>query len=278
MLACLYRILQGNFTLAPKEGITAEKMEEFGVDEHVYLAYESFISLIKDLEPPNFTAAEGQVICLPPTLTTLAGFRGLLLHRKYLITSAKQEYTSRPTSEARVVEIENTDARPGSSSQGDNAVTDMCVDSTDEPGIEASTNPQVQQELPTTAPEPNGALNNGCQIPSQENENTTNAVNDEQVSDETQPTNQGASHAVMEILPDSAPESGVFLLEPDESMLDEAQDFFNYQTSDEGSESDEEMEEEMEEEVHFGNKEADALLLSRMLSLFYWPGIMSTIK
>ena len=37
-------------------------------------------------------------------------------------------------------------------------------------------------------------------------------------------------------------------------------------------------EEEEEHQPVFGDENADMLLLSRMISVFFWPGIMSTMK
>lgn len=269
--------------MAPKEELTVEQMEELGVEDHNFPGYESFISLIKDMEAPTSLAAPENIICLPPSLSTLVGFRGLLLHRKYLITSAKQEYALPQLNQTRIVELDDSEARPGSSSQRDDTISPMETTSPMEMGDHSakSTNGDSLEIEPSESPVPTLEPSSlGIDRPTTSNQDKDISVTAVDEELEQRHLNSIANHEkpenMAEIMPESTHQSE-YLLEPDESMFDEAQNFFDGQSQISVEESG--PEEELEDvELQFGNKEADALLLSRLLSLFYWPGIMSTVK
>ena len=234
-------------------------MNEFGIAPQNHLLFINLLKHIEGIVPPNTTAAPETIICLPPTLNMLTGFRGLLLHRKYLQSSASREYTPPERSE-RVTITECTD--------GMTADSNRQLDVSSETNVEMESLPNNRQERPgavfpiiserVDSPQTEAHCSESRQAitSSQENGEKMNSSatlpNEESVSDSDEPM----------------PERG----SAEDSTIEAANGTFNEMPSITDSEVDGEN-----EDAVFGDRRADSLLLSRLLTLFYWPGIMSTL-
>lgn len=272
VLASLYRLLQCNFTLAPKEELSTEEIEEIGIAPQHVLAFANLMTLTKDLVQPNVALAPETILCLPPTLSTLTGFRGLLLHRKYLQSSASCDYSPSSSSVTTPVPHDLTKENTNQSvtrevlerTDGENVSVPTTVDdNADLPEITSQIN---QEDPPTESGQEEGSQsliileseevvvdNNAIQSSALVSESdVTCAVNDPTHRDE--PISE---HEEMDIGDDTIDET----MPVDEETLFESEE-----------------EEEHNEEQIFGDRVADSLLLSRLLTLFYWPGIMSTMQ
>ena len=123
ILAILYRLLDCNFTRMPKGDLSEEQFEKLGIKDQDVGSFNVLRTLIEEMpkkkavcaadpcgsrdelveDENSRTASAGKEATefgsedsepsvppyfLPPTLATLVGFRGLLLHRSYLKTTA----------------------------------------------------------------------------------------------------------------------------------------------------------------------------------------------
>ncbi len=273
----------------PEEEPSEEEMEELGIAPQNHLPFINLLSLTKDISRPNITAVPETILCLPPTLNTLTGFRGLLLHRKYLQSSASCEYILPERDSNRVTITECTDE----TTTGSNRQSETVPMETNAEEMEAS--PSDYQENISfvgtdvgPATEFSGVNETSSTIDShtiahdRENsqvisdtreENGDNVAtsstlitpsNVEYVSNSTQPYDEPMSE-----------EDEIHNME--DSTIETADQVYDNSQSLHTSSSDSEVEEENEGET-FGDRMADSLLLSRLLTLFYWPGIMSTMQ
>ena len=114
ILTCLYRFLNCRFdsTLVPAmEERTEERLLELGVEKADHGCFTNLLDLVEDLPPtqPNLdiplrSFEERKSKFLPPTLTTFAGTRGLLLYTPALEMQAAGETTTFDES-GRVAEV-----------------------------------------------------------------------------------------------------------------------------------------------------------------------------
>ena len=85
MLGAFYRLLRCNFTKWPSENSTDEELLNAGIAEQHQLPFRNLIGLVKE---NTTTGLDKRRVIIAPNLNSLTGFRGLLLHRKYLRSSA----------------------------------------------------------------------------------------------------------------------------------------------------------------------------------------------
>ena len=198
VLSCLYRLLQCDFTLAPTidEDFDPDKAVDLGIAYENYLPFKELMAITKDIPVPSISDRIGQDKWLPASLGTLMGYRGLDLHRNYLISSASLELENVANSNELVEDYED----------------DSMENAASEPDEDA-------MEGPSGQPEP---------VPKElEVEKPGTSASNEQVGENDPPNGEN---------------------DPPN-----------------------------EERKHFGDKIADGLLFTRMMTLFYWPGIMSSM-
>ena len=92
VLGAFYRLLRCNFTKWPSENSTDEELKEAGIAEQHQLPFRNLIGLVKE---NTTTGLDKRKVIIAPNLNSLTGFRGLLLHRKYLRSSAHSGETTR---------------------------------------------------------------------------------------------------------------------------------------------------------------------------------------
>jgi len=232
--ACIYRLLNCSFTLAPKGELSEDELFDLGIKDIHHLTFTNLLQITDGLAPP--VVEFDKIICLPPSLTSLAGFRGILLHRKYLETSASLPYEPPEAPAPTLVAIEGPPEEPvaGPSRQHqsiESVAIEDGLDTTSAPPLENTTNVSLQESsvesMDCDEPQPCSSEKNVDPV-----QNV--AISSEDAAEQAKDTN----------------------LEADESQNEDSE----------------------EEEPVFGNAEADSLLLSRMISVFFWPGIMSTMQ
>ena len=235
ILASLYRLLNCSFTLAPKGELSEDELFDLGIRDIHQLTFTNLLQLTDGIAPS--VVEFDKILCLPPSLTSLTGFRGILLHRKYLETSASLPYEPAEAPAPNLVAIEGPPEDP------------VAGPSRQHQPIESITAEKGSNEV-TGAPSPEKPTNVSLQELSVERIDC----------DKPQPSSSEKN--VDEV-------SSVVI-----SLEDHAEENKNPETDESQNE---EGSEEEEEEPFFGNAEADSLLLSRMISVFFWPGIMSTM-
>jgi hypothetical protein len=236
IMASLYRLLNCNFTLAPEGELSEDELFDLGIQDIHHLTFTNLLKLVVGIAP---SAVEfDKIYCLPPSLTSLAGFRGILLHRKYLERSASLPYEPPQAAAPTLIAIEGPTEEPvAGPSRGHQPIESVTIE--DEPNEERASAPTSEnttnvslREMPTESMD--------CDEPS------------------TFEKNVDVDQNVTVSSKDDVGQAKATNLEASTSQ------------NEEGSE-------EEEEEPVFGNAEADSLLLSRMISVFFWPGIMSTM-
>ena len=96
--ACLFRILDCKLSKFPSPDALDDHLEEQGIEEQDVAPFRVLRSLIdemRDQDPSqdsSSAANEPNDDCLPATLSTLVGFRGLLRHAEHLETTAAMPY------------------------------------------------------------------------------------------------------------------------------------------------------------------------------------------
>lgn len=263
----MYRLLQCNFTRAPTTELSEDEIEVLGIPSQHVLAFANLMKLVKDIARPNAGLAPETILCLPPTLNTLTGFRGLLLHRKYLQSSASCEYT------------------PPGVVAGDAAVTEFSEELTEDRNL----NPDISEWIDE----------DGTSEPSSEFNDEGSNHSIMEAKEEIQSGSKSQICYIDQVISIRQPESndGDGAIEPsisgpstisvrvlDEPITEDNQmsggkavdDDSQDECVDQSSHSD--VQEEEDYEQMFGDPMADSLLLSRMLTVFYWPGIMSTME
>ena len=233
-------------------------MDELGIAPHDYLPFVNLLKLKDGVGDTSFTLVPENIVCLPPTLNTLTGFRGLLLHRKYLQTSASAEYT--PPERRVGVQITECPDEPTGNSDKESIVDHEGVAVTE---TESSNHNQIEMEsLPVAETVPVDVQGNQGQI--QFELRDREGV---QVASVTVPRN--VNDHVM-VLASEVNESS--------SQIDSEMVSADNNTERDPLEKPNSSDSEEDDEDFFGDRKSDSLLLSRLLTLFYWPGIMSTIQ
>ena len=228
----MYRLLKCNFSLAPKEELDEDQLDELGIPEVHQLTFTNLMNIIKEIVPPVIEFIQETPICLPPSLNALAGFRGILLHRRYLESSASRPYVPPQPAVAPLPANEETAQEP-------------------EPIAGPSNGAEPIESV----------VGNGL---NRKNRLSHSYESSRMEYDEPLPSTSGVD-AVNQQVSDS-----LTLSESTEA----AQNPENVLQNEENNAE----EEEEEHQPVFGDENADMLLLSRMISVFFWPGIMSTMK
>ena len=251
-------MLQCNFTLAPKEEPSEEEMDELGISPHDYLPFVNLLKLKDGVGDNSFTFVPESIVCLPPTLNTLTGFRGLLLHRKYLQTSASAEYN--PPERRDTVQItECPDERTG------NSVKESIVEHEEVTVTETESSDHNQTELES--------------LPVAETVPVDVQGDQGQIQFELR-DREGVQVASVTVPRDVNDHVMVPASEFDESNSQIGSEMVSAANNTERDPLENLNSSDLEEddEDFFGDRKSDSLLLSRLLTLFYWPGIMSTIQ
>ena len=283
VLACLYRLLHCNFTLAPKGDLTEEQVEQLGIPPQHVSAFINLLSLTRDMLPPPSTISTSldNFLYLPPTLNTLVGFRGLLLHRKYIqssawegkplevtITEIPNEHSEGNDEEAEVMEVEQaTESLPSSATES------QIILHSNEGNSQPSDGPENQElNSSVTLVESTGCSNK---------ENEKSLTEPDHRESNSSATSVDCGTTVDERVEEESEDAN-----PNEKSMEEEVEIASMssestgQHKDQGSTNDSgsEYEEEDSPDSYFGNRRADDLLLSRLMALFFWPGVMSTTQ
>ena len=224
VMGAFYRLLRCNFSYWPPENSTEDELLDFGIAEQLQLPFRNLIRLVKG----NSSAGLDQrQVIIPPNLNSLTGFRGLLLHRKYLRSSAHSAEEVNVDDPASVTTSVDSGAGPSqvTSSYDYQFDPSTVVRNYGVPGSSSSSNPPV--------PEHGYYIDNSqCPMPPQ--------------------------CAVPNVVYSSA------------QRVDE---MYSSEVNTMNSEHDGTA----PDGPTFGDAKADALLLSRLISVFFWPGVMSSV-
>ena len=236
VLGSLYRLLNCKFTSFPCGDCSEDELQERGIMKLHHLPFQTFRQLLDELPPTDFSQRN---VILPPNLSTLAAFRGLLLHRKYLMTSAAQETDSSSADTASVMSAaSDTGNNDKDIAPADEESPDCQMRSAAKEKESAPTNDVSEKNRGSTDPSPpecdqieeDVASAHGetvdCEMRNAEEEEKRASTPADSVAE----TNHGRGH------------------QNDQVLLDD-----------------------------FGHFQADWLLLKRMSALMFWPGVMSTV-
>lgn len=281
------------------------------------LPFKNLLQLIEGFVSPS--DAPEPISCLPPTLSTLTGFRGLLLHRKYLQTSASRDYVppervERPPSViiTEFVSEESVTGSHGNIEDSNGAESETTSSAVVNDPLAMDDHQQLSlREGSIISTEPEGQRRDEVEVPIQEEcvqgsddlrggftdsrmadaEVTSNIVLAEQLKlSEVLVCSAGPAQELRADLQEFIQEGMEASLEQSEEEEEEEdiedQDY-NATEDDDAVEADDVegrrkegadgSDEEVADGPYFGDRRADSMLLYRLISLFYWPGIMSTM-
>jgi len=263
----------------PASETTEEDLEELGIAPENTLPVLELLKLVQGIASPEDPAAAESISCLPPTLSTLTGYRGIDLHLKYLEMSASRDYVP--------------PAQQQNPSEGDaTGVLEQSISSAN--GQPLSQNGASLASVAVASS--NDIEGSGDGIPSRVSASTIDIPEKDKVvqvallkafestSAESQSLTMVEETAEMELCvsengdqsrlttPDLGPDDDGSSMAYDEHRpLSSANDSPTVFDGEDEGDSNEGL------VSTFGDPKADSMLLSRLLTLFYWPGIMGTM-
>lgn len=261
----------------PASETTEEDLEELGIVPENTLPVLELLKLVQGIVPPEDAAAAESISCLPPTLSTLTGYRGIDLHLKYLEMSASRDYIPpgqhHPEGDATDELQQNisTANEQSSSQNGSSRAPDVAASSKDNEGscdgiptrLLASTTNASEKDVVVEAivPETSEAM-------SAESQPSTGVEKTAELELGTCESSDNSRLNTPDLGPD---DDGSSMAYDDHRPLSSANDSRTVFDAEEEDDSNEGV------VPTFGDPKADSMLLSRLLTLFYWPGIMSTM-
>jgi len=324
VLGAFYRLLRCNFTNWPSENSTDEELKEAGIAEQHQLPFRNLIGLVKE---NTIAGLDKRRVIIAPNLNSLTGFRGLLLHRKYLRSSAHSgevskisavpssnpvtnsnpaaiEYVAGPSQANYDFEFETSAMRNYTASRQTMAPipeNSYCTGMPGMPGIPGMPGMPVMPGMPGIPANPSIS-----QVPMQPFHAMPPAMPPMSVMNYID-----NSHCGMGQIPQCVPNIGfipqqvtsaqncvmppnvanyhqpnhmygapIRAAEMNESIESANARFYHRSTSHESAVMVAESQQVVSTEPElpsFGNSKADAILLSRLISVFFWPGIMSSV-